>query len=1677
MTPWVALPPLPDSLRRAAGTQHPRRLNELSGMLSYLQTFPTLRDAARFEQTLLPLAMLATEKIRAQRPAAPELAWMNELQRTVREASRQASQRLNLVNRLAQRSAELGEMDFEFLFDKARDLFSIGFNATDHRMDSSFYDLLASEARLTSYLAISQYQVKQDHWFALGRIVVSPRGSPALVSWSGSMFEYLMPLLVMPTYENTLLDNTYKAAVERQIAYGKECNIPWGFSESGFNLTDAHLNYQYRAFGVPGLGLKRGLSDDLVVAPYATVMALMVAPAAACANLERLAQEGREGPYGFYEAIDYTPARLRPGQISAVVRSFMAHHQGMSLCSLAYLLLDRPMQRRFEANPLFKSADLLLQERVPKAISPLYPAELEVGGRPEVEQERKETLRVFTNPNAPLPEVHLLSNGRYHVMVSSSGGSYSSWKDVSLTRWREDATRDCWGAFCYLRDVESGEVWSAAYQPTCRVSRLYEAIFTQGRAEFRRRTDELDIHTEISVSPQDDIELRRLTIANRSSRPRTIEVTTYTEVALNEQGPDMAHPAFSKLFVQTEILPEQKALLCTRRPRSEKEKPPWFFHFVLPPVHEVGEVSFETDRSKFLGRGRSASAPAALDAPGPLSNSQGSVLDPVMAIRRTIKLAPDESIRIDSIYGAHENREGVLNLLQKYRDSALAGRVLELAWTHSQVILHHLNASETDAQTFGRLASSIVYAHRFRRAGSRILQKNNRSQNNLWAYGIPGDLPMALVLLTDVANIEFARKVVQAHAYWRMKGLTCDMVILTQDDSIYRQGLYEQVVGLVASSTEAQWLDKPGGIFVRHMEAIPEDDRILLQTVARLILSDEEGTLAEQADRRPRPDPVIPQLIPSRMPEADKSAPAAPASPALQFNNGYGGFSADGKEYVITLNAGQVTPAPWVNVLANPSFGSVISESGSSYTWAENAHEFRLTPWYNDPVSDTTGEAFYIRDEQTGQFWSPCPGPVRGEQPYTVRHGFGYSVFSHRENEIESELTVFVARDVPLKFAWLKVRNLSTRVRRLSAIGYWEWVLGELRDKNLMHVITEVDPRSGALLARNPYNGDFSGRVAFADVQIATRQFTTDRGEFLGRNGSLANPAALHRLRLSGKVGGGWDPCAALQVIFDLGEGQERDVVFRIGVGRDGGEAQHLIQHFRGVDAARKSLDAVKQYWNRTVDAVQVETPEPAVDLLANGWLIYQVLASRMWARSGFYQSGGAFGFRDQLQDAMGLLHCESRLLREHLLRAAGHQFVEGDVQHWWHPPTDRGVRTHFSDDYLWLPYATCRYVLGLNDTGILDEMIPFLEGRPVKPEEEAYFDLPRRSGASGTLYEHCVRAINHGLRTGAHGLPLMGCGDWNDGMNLVGEHGKGESVWLAFFLYDVLTQFAEVARLRKDESFAQHCLSHAAQLRQSIEQAWDGGWYRRAYFDDGTPLGSATNDECQIDSLPQSWSVISRAGDPERARQGMDAADQHLVKRDSKVIQLFEPPFDKSALNPGYIKGYVPGVRENGGQYTHAAIWMIMAFAMMGDHKRAWELVTMIVPQNHSRDLAGADVYKVEPYVAVADVYAVWPHMGRGGWTWYTGSAGWLYRLILEHLLGVKLEVDHLRFVPCLPPSWKSFVVRYRYRDTVYHIAFSSQSAWLKVQQVLVDGEVQPGETLPLVDDLKEHHAEVRFL
>jgi cyclic beta-1,2-glucan synthetase len=1600
------------------------------------------------------------------------IALMGLIERAA-ESAKGLRARLACLARLCDRFID--EMDFHFLFDEERKVLTIGYNVTDGQRDNSFYDLLASEARLASFIAIATGDVPQEHWFRLGRPLTTVNGKRVLISWSATMFEYLMPLLVMRSYEDTLLDQTHAAAVARQIEYGKQRGVPWGVSESAYNAHDLQLNYRYGPFGVPGMGLKRGLGDEMVVAPYATILAAMIEPHEAMANLRRLERAGALSRYGFYEAIDYTPERLPQGQSRSIIRAFMTHHQGMSLIALDNVLHDRVMQKRFHADPLVQATEMLLQERIPRGVPILRPRAEETKAHAIVQTPLAPTVRRFTTADLPSPRAHLLSNGTYSVMTTTSGAGYSMRGAAAVTRWREDTTRDHWGSFCYLRDVRSGAVWSAGYQPTARVPQSYEVSFSEDRVAIERKDVGILTQTEIIVSPEDDAEVRRVSITNQSAREREIEVTSYAEIVLAPPADDAAHPAFSNLSIETEFVAAENTLLARRRARSESDEPIWAVHTVVNQGESVGAVQYETDRRRFLGRGHTPAEPLAIIESRPLSNTVGAVLDPIFSLRARVVLQPGETARICFATAVADSRDEALRVADKYHDASTFDREAKLAWTKSQVELRHLGIDAEEANLFQHLAGHLIYSYPSLRPRPHVLALNTKVQQDLWPYGIGGDLPILLVRISQMRDLDRVRQILRAHQYLRTKGLIVDLVILNDHPPSYSQALQDELHALVGKSGALALLDKAGGIYLRRTDIMPEGDRILIQTAARACIVAERGSLEDHLSRQEvepeMPAPFIPSVAACSYPVL--TIP----TPDLDFFNGQGGFARDGREYVIMLAEGQWTPAPWINVVANEKgFGFQVSETGAGCTWSINSGENRLTPWSNDAVSDPPGEVIYLRDEDTGATWTPTPLPIRAPSPYLIRHGQGYTVFEHTSHGISHELLLFAATDASVKISLLRLKNQTDRTRSLSVTYYSELVMGGRRGAAAPFIITEIDEVTRAILAHNPYNNEFARRVAFLYMSERGRSVTCDRKEFVGRNGSPVRPAALHRAGLSGRVGAGLDPCATVQAVIDLAPGETREIVLLFGEGKSVEEARAAIFRYKGVSAAKDAFERVNAYWNELLGRIEVRTPDRAMDLMMNRWLLYQTYVCRMLARSAFYQSSGAYGFRDQLQDSMALLYARPDIAREHILRAASRQFKEGDVQHWWHPPTGRGVRSRSSDDLLWLPYVTSFYISLTNDWSVLDEEVPFIEGPLLEPGEEASYLQPVVSAERASLYEHCARALDRSLSVGSHGLPLIGAGDWNDGMNRVGHEGRGESVWLGWFLYSTLKEFSVHCDARKDEARADIYRQHMKRLKDALEEyGWDGNWYLRAYFDDGSPLGSAQNEECRIDSIAQSWAVISGAADPARAARTMAAAEKYLIRRGQGIALLFTPPFDRAAIDPGYVKAYAPGVRENGAQYTHAAVWLLIAYTMLGEGDRASELFALLNPINHALTRTGAHRYKVEPYVVAADVYSVPPHTGRGGWTWYTGAAGWMYRAGLESMLGFRLRGDRLRLSPCIARSWREYEIIYRRGPTVFKIRVENPNGVIQgVASLELDGKAQERAEIKLIDDGKLHSIRV---
>ncbi|MBL6613052.1 MAG: glycosyl transferase [Reyranella sp.] len=1587
---------------------------------------------------------------RADHASEDVLFWVEAVQRSIASHCRDVAQDAEASGVLVRRlqtievttRAMVTAMEFDFLLDRDRRLLAIGHLVAEDTLDPHCYDLLASEARLASFMAIAMGEVPARHWFRLGREVTPIGRGAALVSWSGSMFEYLMPSLVMRAPLGSLIEKTNSLIVQRHIDYATSRGVPWGISESAYNARDKELTYQYSNFGVPGLGFKRGLSEDIVIAPYATALAAMVDPAAAAANFTRLAGIGGRGLYGFYEALDFTPSRLPDGQARAVVRAYMAHHQGMTIVALANALLDGVMRTRFHAEPMIQATELLLQERTPRDVAVAHPRIEELGVGATVEDLEPAVVRRLHNPHAASPSVHLLSNGRYSVMLTAAGSGYSRWGEHAVTRWREDTTCDDWGSYVLLRDVASGEVWSATYQPRGTRPDSYAVMFAEDRAEFVRRDGVLTTTLDVVVSPEDDAEVRRVSIANAGREPRDIELTSFAEIALAAPLADAAHQAFSKLFVQTEYLGDVCAILATRRRRSPGEAELWAGHIAVVEGETIGEPEIETDRARFLGRGNDVgNAVAVLDGRR-LTNTVGPVLDPIFALRRRVRIPAGGVARIAFWTVVAHSREALLDAIDKHQDTNAFERAATLAWTQAQVQLHHLDVAPAQANLYQRLAGHVIYASPALRSSSDTIRRGLAGQHFLWAQGISGDVPIVLVRIDEVEDSGVVSEVLRAREYWHLKGLVVDVVILNERGASYVQDLQialETLVRTSRSRTHFGAEGESGGIFVLRSDLISAETRALLLAVARVVLLSRRGGLKEQLDRLQAPRGVPPPARRKLAPDTGSAKPPSrvAALAALQFFNGLGGFSPDGREYVTVLGPGQSTPAPWINVVSNPSFGFQVAVEGGGYTWSQNSRDNQLTPWSNDPVSDRPGEVLYVRDLDSGILWTPTALPIRLEQEsYIVRHGRGYSSFELAAQGITLKLLQYVPLSDSLKISRLTIRNISGRPRRLLVTGFAEWALGLSRGASAPTVVTEHDTATGAIFARNPWSVHHGGRVAFADLGGRQTAWTADRGEFIGRNCAIDNPAALSAaIPLSQRVGAGLDPCAALQTTVELERDETAEVVFFLGQASDAAEARALIERYRAAD-----LDAVHRevtgHWQETLGTLQVKTPDRAMDILLNGPLLYQTLACRYWARSAFYQASGAYGFRDQLQDVMALTVATPELAREHILRAAARQFVEGDFQHWWFPPAGQGVRTRISDDRAWLATVASHYIETTGDAAILDEKVSFLDGPALKPGEHDIYFQPGQADQAATLYEHCARGLDLSLETGVHGLPLMGTGDWNDGMNRVGEAGRGESVWLGWFFHGALTAFAPVACARNEPARAKAWKAHAEALARALDRdGWDGDWYRRGYYDDGTPLGSAESQECRIDSIAQSWAALSGAGDPARAVRAMAALDRDLVHRGDRLALLFTPPFDKAAQEPGYIKGYPPGIRENGGQYTHAAAWSIMGFAALGQGDKATELFALVNPINHTSTRAGVLRYKVEPYVVAADVYSVPPHVGRGGWTWYTGSAGWLYRAGVESILGLKVKADSLLIDPCIPNTWPGFEITLRHRGAVYEI------------------------------------------
>ena len=1615
------------------------------------------------EETALPALEAEAELVaESAGDAASEqisdlISWLERLRHHVREMRRELLAPHDLgeaLRAVADEAVALAwSMDFKWLYDEDRRLFFIGYNVTTSQVDTHHYDLLASEARLASFFAIAKGDVPIEHWFHLERPVTRARGGLSLVSWNGSMFEYLMPRLLLRSGVNTLLGESERVAVEIQRQYGKIQGIPWGVSESAYAERDPEHRYRYQAFGTPGLGLKRGLTRHQVIAPYASALALSVAPGEATTNLRRISDLGAEGRFGMWEALDYTPGRIGDGEPFTPVIAYMAHHQGMTLCAIANVLTADKLVERFARDPQIRLVSLLLSERVPHELPPEIARLETLEAAPEALQSI--AFVPWTPQDTAFPQVNLLGNGRMNSWISDAGGGGLRWHGQALTRFVPDATRDADGVWIYLHDEDSGALWSATRQPTGGLADEYNVIFQPHLAEFHSRSHGIDVRLEVGMGSGDDLELRRLTLINESDGLRRLRMTSYSEVVLAPPMEDERHPAFSKLFVSGEFVERIGGLLFQRRPRNPQATPPVLLQYLIDEHGPMDDLRHEVDRRAFIGRGRTSRNP--VGAAGSLTDSEGFTLDPIAALQSVISLEPGERKVLCFVTVAAATRTTALEIAARHTSLGAMDWVLGDAAAEASRAIRRARLPVGSLPAVQSLGSLLVHPHKALRGEPHRLRENVLGQGGLWGMALSGDLPI-LLLRVSTAEQTLVPLLAGAHQLWRRYGLQVDLVILQTSGSTYAEPMRGELMELLADIGASEMLGRSGGLHLLFADQIGSDQVRLLEAMAWAVLDDDAGSLEDQLANGAQTVQRLPPIIPTLA--EDALAPATvPSSEKLLFENGIGGFTPDGREYVIRLAPGQTTPAPWVNILANEGFGSLVTEAGGGFSWAVNSGENRLTGWTNDPVADRATETLYLRDEETAAVWTVTPGPAGQNAPCEIRHGAGYTVWRTSSYGLEQEQRVSVADDAPAKLIRLILRNRSARQRRVTATYYAEWLLGSLPSIARRHVVCEFDAKAQAIFARTPWNADFAGRVAFLTSSCDAHGFTTDREEFLGQEGDPARPAALDRWGLAGTNTAGGDACAAYQVHLDLAPGGETEIVFVLGEGADQAEATALAAHWRDPAAAKNSEALVTRNWDDFLGRIEVSTPDPAFDLMINRWLIYQSLSSRILARTGFYQASGAFGYRDQLQDMLALLPFDPARVRAHILDCAAHQFEEGDVLHWWHPPADRGVRTRCSDDLLWLPYATGTYVAATGDISILDEIVPFLSAPPLRDEEEdryAQFELTR---TGEPLMDHLERTLER-VGYGGNGLPLIGAGDWNDGMDRVGREGRGESIWLAWFTSVTADLMADLSRRIGQIAEADFWTERAAWLRQNVEaEGWDGAWYRRAYDDAGHPLGSSSEEECRIDSISQSWAAFAGAN-PQRVAQALASARAELIDQDAGLARLLWPPFDTGPRDPGYIKAYPPGIRENGGQYSHAAAWLGLALAQTGESDAARDIFRMLSAVERVDTPLAAEKYRTEPYAVTADIGGVAPHRGKGGWSWYTGAAAWTWRLGVEGMLGLTLRDGALHISPSMPSDWPGFSATIRQGDAAIVVTVT-RSARITGTAMTVDGSAHDCATI----------------
>jgi cyclic beta-1,2-glucan synthetase len=1538
---------------------------------------------------------------------------------------------------LAHQCEDLGwSADFSFLYHPRRHLFHIGYRVAEQQLDAGFYDLLASESRLTSLLAIARGDVPVRHWAALGRPAFALGAQAGLRSWSGSMFEYLMPTLVLDEPQGSVLRGACEVALREQVDFARRQAVPWGVSECAYAASDHTLAYQYTAQGVPRLALRRTLPDELVVAPYATALAAQIAPQRALRNFAVLQALGARTALGFMEALDFTPARRSGTDAFTPVATYMAHHQGMTIVALANVLFDGVAQRWGMGNPRIEAVASLLQERAPREISSAGGSR---DGPPPRRVQRRRTgqLRDVATESAAPPPTHVLSNGRYSVTLRPQGAGSSSWGRVGIHRTRDDALRDGSGSFLYLRRgsgvavSERRPLVSVTRHPAPDPRAQYRAEFHADRVGFEALWSDLRICTTVWVSPEDDIEFRQVEVRNTGDEELDIELLSAFEVTLAEPRSDESHPVFSNLFVRAHWQQAQQALVFVRTPRLATEQTMHMAHFLVDVQAQTTGVRVQADRQRWLGRNHTVAQPLALLETMPDAAAAAEVpletgLDPVCVLAVSLRIASHASARLTFATAASDSHATLHAVIDKYRQPIHVQRASLMSATLTGIRLRELRTSSENFAAYQTLTTALVSTlHRDRPTMSVACDRRL-----LWRFGISGDRPLILVSAAAQQGLGMLRTLAHALRWWSWGGIACDLVVVNAEPASYLMALQQETLALRdrhAADTAARFGAQGTSATAMHVlrsDEISPEEMATLKNLARLRFNADGRPLAHHVQEWSQAHALAAEtrLAQSRavVPVSPAGTSAAPAS--------LGRFSAETGDFRFEVHARVRPQRPWINVLANPGFGTQVSEAGGGYSWAVNSRMMQLTAWSNDPVADPPCEWLLLQDRRSRQTWSLSPGAHGDPQvAYRVAHGQGVTVIRHRRADLDVKTTWVVDAALSVKQVRVRLENRGPSTQHLRLLGMVEWLMGAMRaDRATTQTAHERVGGSTVLYCtQREQSGGFGCATAFLALAGAgedATQWTCDRREFFDAAGALVLPR-----QLAGSSGAGLDPCAGLSVRLVLGEGQSMECVFLLGYGASPADARALAAQALGVPAAAR-VDAVRAQWDALLGAATVRTPDPLFDVMVNRWLLYQAVSCRLWAKAGFYQAGGATGFRDQLQDAMALAWSAPHMLRAQIVLCASRQFAEGDVQHWWHAPLGAGVRTHFSDDLLWLPHATVHYLRATGDEAVLDVDVPFLSGAGITPGAEDAYYTPQVGPDHASVYEHGARAIDHSLRVGAHGLPLMGSGDWNDGMNRVGIEGRGESVWLGWFLCRLVADYAPVARARQDLARAERWEAAATGWKAALlGPSWDGHWYLRAFFDDGQPLGAAANPEARIDLIAQAWAVLSGVAPLDRQRAAMAAARELLMDASSGLVKLLDPPLALAVPSAGYIQSYPPGVRENGGQYAHAAVWALMAQAALAttdpqggaEGDLVYRIFTWLSPAHRASDPVQGPAYRIEPYVMAGDVYSQPPYAGRGGWSWYTGAAAWLQRAAIESIFGLHLGHGELFFRPCLPSHW----------------------------------------------------------